>query len=231
MTDTETDTDTDAGPEAQPGPTNRSPLTKDAIITAAVTLADAEGVKGVTMRKLAHSIGYEVMSLYNHVANKGELLDHMVDSVAASVETPDPSTEPMAAIRSIAMALREALVLHSWAPELWLSQMPGAERSRVMEDLLRFLDASDLPPDLAHHGFHAVTNHVIGYTIQQIAIANISEPDLTVDSYLSALSEDDHPLTIAHVHQHIEGESSPSFELVLDLILDGLTGLVDTTDP
>ncbi len=208
--------------------TTRSPLTKDTIVTAAVTLADAEGVRGVTMRKLAHSMGYEVMSLYNHVANKGELLDLMVDSVATDVATPEPSTEPMAAVRGIAVALREALVLHPWAPELWLRQMPGPERSRVMEDLLRFLDASDLPPELAHHGFHAVNNHVIGYTIQQIAIDDITEPELTVESYLASLSEVEHRLTIAHVHQHLDGETSSSFELVLDLILDGLVGLADS---
>ncbi|MEL6981803.1 MAG: TetR/AcrR family transcriptional regulator C-terminal domain-containing protein [Actinomycetota bacterium] len=208
--------------------TTRSPLTKDTIVTAAVTLADAEGVRGVTMRKLAHSMGYEVMSLYNHVANKGELLDLMVDSVATDVATPEPSTEPMAAVRGIAVALREALVLHPWAPELWLRQMPGPERSRVMEDLLRFFDASDLPPELAHHGFHAVNNHVIGYTIQQIAIDDITDPELTVESYLASLSEVEHRLTIAHVHQHLDGETSSSFELVLDLILDGLVGLADS---
>ncbi len=47
--------------------------------------------------------------------------------------------------------------------------MPGPARNRLMEDLLRLLDQSGLSPDLAHHGFHAVNNHVIGYTLQELA--------------------------------------------------------------
>jgi len=203
----------------------RGPLTRETIVTAAVALADEGGVKGLTMRKLAQSVGYEVMSLYNHVANKGELLDLILDAASSEVVSPEESEEPMVAIRAIAMSLREALVNHPWAPALWLHHMPGPHRSRVMEDLLRALDRSDLPPDLAHHGFHAVTNHVVGYTIQQLDMAAIGDPEQVVADYLGSLSAEDHPLTIAHVHQHIDGDTSPSFELVLDLILDGLAGM------
>ncbi len=206
--------------------TTRGPLTRDTIVQAAVALADESGVKGLTMRKLAQSVGYEVMSLYNHVANKGELLDLIVDASAADVISPAETEDPMAAIRAIAISLREALVNHPWAPELWLSQMPGEHRSRVMEQLLQALDRSDLPPELAHHGFHAVTNHVIGYTIQQIGLDSIpGDPEEVIANYLGSLSPEQHPLTIAHVHQHLEGDTSSSFELVLDLILDGLAGL------
>lgn len=212
-------TDTDAP--------SRGPLTRQAIVAAAVSLADEEGVRGLTMRKLAQRVGYEVMSLYNHVANKGELLDLIVDAVAAEVVSPDESVEPMAAVRAVALSLREALVHHPWAPELWLSQMPGPARSRIMEDLLRSLDRSDLPPDLAHHGFHAVTNHVVGYTIQQLGMATISDPEQVAADYIGSLSAEDHPFTIAHVHQHLDGDTSSSFELVLDLILDGLAGLAE----
>ncbi len=210
-------TDTDAP--------SRGPLTRDTIVDAAVALANEDGVRGLTMRKLAQRVGYEVMSLYNHVANKDELLDLIVDAAASEVVSPEDSEEPMAAIRAIALSLQEALVNHPWAPELWLSQMPGPHRSRVMEDLLRAFDRSHLPPELAHHGFHAVTNHVVGYTIQQLGIATISDPEQVITDYLGSLSAEDHPLTIAHVHQHMDGDTSSSFELVLDLILDGLVGL------
>lgn len=204
----------------------RGPLTRDTIVRAAVALADEDGVKGLTMRKLAQSVGYEVMSLYNHVANKRELLDLIVDAAASEVVSPEDSLEPMAAVRAIALSLREALVNHPWAPELWLSQIPGPHRSRVMEDLLRSLDRSDLPPELAHHGFHAVINHVVGYTIQQLGMASVpGDPEQVITDYLGSLSPEDHALTIAHVHQHIDGDTSSSFELVLDLILDGLVGL------
>ena len=204
----------------------RQPLTREAIVAAAVTLADAEGVGGVTMRKLARSIGYEVMSLYNHVANKSELLDLMVDAVAADIETPEETVEPLVAVRTIALSLRAALVRYPWAAELWLRQMPGTERSRVMEDLLRFLHHSDLSPSMAHHGFHAVNNHVIGYTMQELGMmAAVSEREDAATVYLESLSADEHPFTIAHVQQHLDGDTGSSFELVLDLIIDGIVDL------
>ena len=217
-----TDTDTAAD---QTDPASRRPLSQAAIVEAAVALADAEGVKSLTMRKLASSIGYEVMSLYNHVANKNQLLDLMVDAVTAEVESPPESAEPMAAVRAIAMSWQRALASHPWAPQLCLTQMPGAERLRIMEDLLRFLDRSDLPAEQAHFGFHAVNNHVIGYTIQLVGMDAIADPEQTARDFLDSLAAEDHPFTVAHIHQHLDGHTAPSFELVLDLILDGLAAL------
>lgn len=98
-----------------------------------------------------------------------------------------------------------------------------------MEDLLRTLDESGLSPDLAHHGFHAVSNHVIGYTLQELGMALAErDPDGLEDAaraYLGGRSAEDHPYTVAHVQQHLDGDTASSFELVLDLILDGLQRL------
>ena len=58
----------------------RDPLTRDRIVAAAVVLADADGLDALSMRKLAAEIGYEPMSLYNHIDNKDDLLAAMVDA-------------------------------------------------------------------------------------------------------------------------------------------------------
>ncbi len=204
----------------------RIPLSRDTIVAGAVALADAEGIRAITMRKLAHHLGYEVMSLYNHVANKRELLTLMVDGVAGEVERPAEGAEPMAAVRQIAKALRAALVAHPWSPDLWQRHLPGPERSRIMEDLLRLLSESDLTPAMAHHGFHAVTNHVLGYTIQELGLADVmADLELDATDYRDSLDPDEFPHTIAHIDQHLDGDSAPSFDLVLDLILEGISRL------
>jgi AcrR family transcriptional regulator len=207
-------------------PAERAPLNAEAIVAGAVALADEAGIKAITMRKLAGHLGYEVMSLYNHVANKPELLGRMVDSVAAEVETPPEDLDPLAAVRAIAESLHTALVAHPWAAGLWISHMPGPERARIMEDLLRLLAASDLTPSMAHHGFHAVSNHVVGYTIQELALAETTT-DLELDAlaYRDSLDAEVYPHTVLHIDQHLEGDSASSFELVLDLILDGIARL------
>ena len=56
---------------------------------AAIALADARGREELTMRKLAKELGVEAMSLYNHVANKDDLLDGMIDIVFGEIDAPD----------------------------------------------------------------------------------------------------------------------------------------------
>ncbi len=69
------------------GPKQR--LSVERITTAAVGLADVDGVDKVSMRRVADSLGSSAMSLYTYVPGKAELLDLMVDSVLA----PDLSVQ------------------------------------------------------------------------------------------------------------------------------------------
>ena len=208
---------------------DRDPLDRDAIVARAVAFADAHGTDALSMRKLAAELGYEVMSLYNHVAKKDEVLSLMVDAVAAEVPAPDPDGEPLVVVRTIAIDTRAALVRHPWAASLWLRQLPGPARIDHMERLLAALAATDMTPPVAHLAFHAVSNHVIGYTLQEQAMAYVVPPDGDADalarSFLEVVSADEHPHTTIHVQQHLDGETASSFELVLDLILDGLIRL------
>lgn len=203
----------------------REPLQRDRIVAAAVELADRDGVDALSMRNLARSLGYEVMSLYNHVANKDELLSLMVDAVAAEIDEPARDATPLAAVRALTISTRDVLARHPWAPALWLRHLPGPARTRQMDGLLRLFDATGLSPELAHHGFHAVSNHVLGYTLAQLGLNMGDDPEARANEFVDGISEADHPHMVAHVRQHLAGDTSSSFELVLDLILDGLVRL------
>jgi len=213
--------------------TPREPLQRDRIVAAAVELADGAGagVEALSMRNLARSLGYEVMSLYNHVSNKDELLSLMVDAVAAEIDAPPPDVAPLAAVRALTISTRDAFVRHPWAPSLWLRYLPGPARTRRMDDLLRLFGETGLEPELAHHGFHAVGNHVLGYTLQQLELNVGDDPEARANEFLDGISEVEHPHMVAHVRQHLAGDTSSSFELVLDLILDGLVRLDTERSP
>ena len=206
--------------------TEREPLDRDAIVARAVAFADERGTDALSMRKLAAELGYEVMSLYNHVANKAEVLALMVDAVAAEIPAPDPDDDPLVAVRTLAVDTRAALVRHPWAASLWLRQLPGPARVQHMENHLAALAATDMAPSVAHLAFHAVNNHVIGYTLQEQAMAYVVPPDGDADAFartfMEGLPADQLPHTVAHIQQHLDGDTASSFELVLDLILDGL---------
>ncbi|MEM9513412.1 MAG: TetR/AcrR family transcriptional regulator C-terminal domain-containing protein [Actinomycetota bacterium] len=220
-------------PEAG-GRRDRPPLTRAAIIGAAIELADHEGIGALSMRKLAATLGFEVMSLYNHVANKTELLAAMVDEVAADIvplSAMAADDDPIQGVRAVALAMREVLVEHRWASDLWLGHVPGPFRTAAMELLLERLAALDVSEHVEHVGFHAVNNHVLGYTIQAQAmdVGMASEgADQRIHQYMAQLAEADAPRMAAHVQQHLDGDTGSSFEIVLDFILDGLVGLDHT---
>jgi len=62
-------------PRAHSNAEPRTPLSRARVLQAAIRLADQGGIESLTMRKLARALGVEAMSLYNHVANKDDLVD------------------------------------------------------------------------------------------------------------------------------------------------------------
>ena len=75
------------------GPESRAPLTRERVLRAAVALADEAGIDSLTMRELGLRLGVEAMSLYNHAANKDDILDGMVDLVVGEIALPaDPAS-------------------------------------------------------------------------------------------------------------------------------------------
>ena len=207
---------------------SRSRLTRDRVLDAAIELADAHGVDALSMRKLAKHLGFEVMSLYNHVANKEDLLDAMVDRVAAEIVAPPPGAGWKPAARAMAISAHEALLRHRWASGLWTTQWPGRHRWLQMESLLAVLAEAGLPDDLADLGFHAITLHVVGFTQQQLSYAMDEQRSREMyERFAREVRADEFPRVVDHVRYHQEVEERDEaprdeFAFVLDLILDGL---------
>ena len=63
------------------------------MLRAAVALADEGGIEALSMRRLAKELRVEAMSLYNHVANKDEILDGIVDTVVGEIELPSDGAD------------------------------------------------------------------------------------------------------------------------------------------
>jgi len=87
----------------------RAPLSRQRALTAAIALADTDGIESLTMRKLAHELGVEAMSLYHHVANKNDILDGMVEIVFSEIDLPADCSDWKTAMHQRATSLRAAL--------------------------------------------------------------------------------------------------------------------------
>ncbi|EQD34579.1 transcriptional regulator, TetR family, partial [mine drainage metagenome] len=90
-----------------------SQLNRDAVVTLALGIADAEGLAAVTIRRLAQDLGVTPMALYWHVSGKEELLAAMGDRVFAGLP---PDTDPAAPwqdqLRELVLALTAGLRAH-----------------------------------------------------------------------------------------------------------------------
>jgi AcrR family transcriptional regulator len=213
-------------PKAKDKPNERPRLSRERVLEAGVAIADGGGLGALTMRKLAASLDVEAMSLYHHFANKDEILDGIIDVVAAEIDlTHDEDWK--STTRRRAISTRDALAHHPWASMLWVSRLViGPARMRYMDTALRIFREGGLSEDLTHHAYHVVENHVLGYTLQQLSFAaDTANLDTLAERFLAVLPADDYPDLALHVRQHTEeqaGEGESEFEFGLRLILDGI---------
>jgi AcrR family transcriptional regulator len=223
-------------PDAHPRSPARTPLSRERVLQAAIRLSDEGGIESLTMRKLARALGVEAMSLYNHVANKGDLVEGIVDLVVGEIELPSTAEDWDVAIRKCAISAHETFLRHPWACSLVMapSTMRTVEtpRLRYMEWLLRRLREAGFSPELTYQAYHALDSHILGFTLWQLghgaAARHLAgEKDLAdfAAKFLLELRAGDYPYLAEHVEQHLAAPSDDGareFEFGLDLILDGL---------
>jgi AcrR family transcriptional regulator len=208
----------------------RRPLTRERVLATAIRLADKNGIESLSMRKLARELGVEAMSLYNHVANKRDLVDGMVDLVVDEFELPAGDTDWERAVRTYAVSAHEALLRHPWAckPVLTPPDRPSSMlgRLRNMDWLLGRLRNAGFSADLTYHAYHAIDSHIFGFTLWQLGhqVTREDIEDLAA-TFLRELPIMDYPHAAEHVEQHMAaapGDGARAFEFGLDLILEGL---------
>jgi AcrR family transcriptional regulator len=209
-------------------PEPRTPLSRERVLGAAIAMADEGGIEALTMRKLAHELGVEAMSLYHYVAKKDDLLAGIVDIVLLEIELPAEDADWKAGIRQIAISAHDALTRHPWACRLVLG-MKGVSpaRFRYMEALLATLREAGFAPELTYHAYHALDSHIMGFTLWVGSFSVDTSKDLAslASSFLKDFPAEQYPYLAEHIEQHIteSGHDGVSdFEFVLDLILDGL---------
>jgi AcrR family transcriptional regulator len=201
------------------------------VLRAAIDLADAEGIDALSMRRLAKELGVEAMSLYNHVAGKGDIVSGIADLVVSEFELPADAQDWATAIRRYAISAHDVLLRHRWACTVVLS--PGGNmtsygaRLRSMEWQLATLREAGFSADLTYHAYHALDSHILGFTLWQLGHSMPAAPDIPgiAAKFLQELPTDVFPYLVEHIHQHLEaspGDGQREFEFGLDLILDGL---------
>ncbi|MGO4385428.1 TetR/AcrR family transcriptional regulator [Specibacter sp. RAF43] len=209
-------------------PDERAPLSRERVFRCAVAIADESGIGALTMRSLARELGVKPMSLYYYVANKGEILDGIVDIVFDEIELPSHEGPWQAEMRRRANSVRRALSRHTWAIGLLESRSsPGRATLRHHEATLGVLRAAGFSVALTAHAYALIDSYIYGFALQEASLP-FKGPDTVADvaePFVDQFTAGDYPrlLEIATLHVLQPGyDFGDEFEIGLTLILEAL---------
>jgi AcrR family transcriptional regulator len=203
-------------------------LSRDRVVRAAVSYADENGIEPLTMRNLAAEVGVKAMSLYNHVANKEDLLDGMIDVVFGEIELPSGEDGWKTAMRRRAIAVRTVLSRHRWAIGLMESRTsPGPATLRHHDAVIGCFRAAGFTLALAAHAYSALDSYIYGFAMQERGLP-FDTPEETAQLaqvIVAQFPADKYPHLAEFTFEHVLQpgyDFAAEYEYGLALILDGL---------
>lgn len=208
------------------------PLSRERILQVALQRADAEGLEALSMRKLAQALGVKAMSLYNHVANKDDMVDGMVDRVVGEIELPRLDVDWKTAMRQRAVSAHTILLRHPWATLALMSRVNGGPAMlRYVDATLACLVEAGFSYPMADYAWNALDSHIYGFTLQALNFPfEAEEYAAAAKNYVSMIPPEKYPYLNQLTHHVMDGrhDGSHDFEFGLNLLLDGLENLVDS---
>ena len=222
---------------------DRTPLSRDRIVEAAVELADSQGLTALTMRRLGQLLGVEAMSLYHHVNGREDLLEGMVASLVDGVQLPSrtplgPSDGWQAFLQHAAHDIRRVAVEHPMLFPLVATRPPAAPwlrpplRSlRIVETFLDGLLQRGLTEEQAVHVYKVLAGFLLGELLLEVAEAGaptgpaeepLDEGEASVPNKDQQLVLDDYP-TVKRLSEGLKvHDASGDFERALEALHDRL---------
>ncbi|HEY4023778.1 MAG TPA: TetR/AcrR family transcriptional regulator C-terminal domain-containing protein [Pseudonocardiaceae bacterium] len=220
---------------AQPGPKPRSvELTRDRIVRAGITVADAEGLASVSMRRIATDLDVATMSLYRHVPGKEELLEFMAD--AAFAQRRFPATAPAGWRARLDLAAH--LVWSVFRAHPWAAEIVSLTRPQVLPNLLFYAEwvlaaLTDLGLDVDDmmHAHITLFGHVRGTALSlQAEVHAERDTGMTNEEWLESqdsgvvamFTPDKFPMLSRIAEVGFDFDLDRVFEFGLQRVLDGL---------
>ena len=215
-------------PPRKPTAATRKGLSRERVLRAAMAYCDREGIESLTMRKLGDALGVEAMSLYNHVANKDDLLDGMIDLVFAEIELPAAGGDWKDAMRRRAISARTVLSRHRWAIGLMESRTsPGPATLRHHDAVIGCLRGAGFSLELTAHAYSAIDSYIYGFALQERGLP-FDTPEQAAELapvMLAQFPSAEFPHLAEFTFDHVMKpgyDYAKEYEFGLDLVLDGL---------
>jgi AcrR family transcriptional regulator len=169
------------------------------------------------MRAVAAGLGAAPMAIYNHFADKDQLVDALLDRVLSRFDPPPPAGDWIEDLRGFARAHRRLLAAHPWAvAPLFARPSPGLGAVRIGEHALGVLARGEITGDRAVAVFSGVIALNYGWA------SFVTVRDTSVAGALRRLPAEHFPLTVGVADEMGAYGSDEHYDLVLDQLLRGL---------
>jgi AcrR family transcriptional regulator len=215
---------------AQRGRGERAGLSRELILAAALELVNRDGLKALSMRRLAGELGVEAMTLYHYLPSKDALLDGLVEHVlAAALRLPGPDADWRPLLRDYADSLRSVLLaspallpLLLTRPAVTPATLAGVERG------LGALVAAGFPLGRAVDAVNALTVFVLGHAAAEAGAAAGAERQATGSAaWVGELDEATYPLLVRAARTGQGTDDAERFAFAVDALLVGFAATLD----
>jgi TetR/AcrR family tetracycline transcriptional repressor len=200
------------------------------MVMAALELMDETGLEGLTMRRLADSLGVKSASLYWHVRDKEELLNLMADAICSEIRSPEATDDWRQRLEALAREYRRVLKTHRDAALLLATTLPvGPYRLRLAETSLATLLDAGFTAEVTAQASLLFVDYVTNFVVEEdraeaIAAAFQTDSDDagSVSDWFAALPADQYPSLVALAPQLTNPNAEARFEFGMTTLLNGL---------
>jgi AcrR family transcriptional regulator len=208
----------------------RPPLSRAAIVDAAVQIVDAEGVDALTIRRLGEALGTGAATLYWHIRGKEELGELVYDRIMGELVLPEPDPSQWdAQIKALARDAFRILRSHRDAVRLSLGHIPvGPNMLRVVEWTLELLRGARIPDQAAAY-FGDIFGRLLDASVLEDTAAPTEDSAASFEmirEHFASLPPERFPNIVALVPAMFAGTADDRFEFGLDLLVRGLAAYV-----
>ncbi|MET8679713.1 TetR/AcrR family transcriptional regulator C-terminal domain-containing protein [Streptomyces sp. NPDC004647] len=195
-------------------------LSRERICTAALAIVDEDGLAELSMRKLARALGVQVSSLYEHVRTKDDVLHEAANTIMESVDVSGfDGGDWRHGVASWARSYRAAIAAHrNIVPFLAYGPAHRDASLKRADAVHGGLVGAGWPPRYATMIGASTKYLVIGSAMSSFAGGFDDDVQVYVDRY-------PHLAGAHRLRQHADEIDRDSFELALEMFLDGLTAL------
>lgn len=215
----------------------RQPLSVEAIVEAGIRILDAEGLDGVSMRRVAQELGTGPASLYAHVSNKDELLELMLDRVSSEIRIPgepDPSRWKEQ-LKELCRETQRVFTAHRDIAMVSLANVPtGPHQLRIAEFMLDLMIRAGVPEQAAAWATDRLALMLDADAVEASLLTarerrgeDVHEWFLKIRDYFGRLPPEHFPRLTSMVGTLTTGDGQERFEFGLEVFLRGLESFIE----